>query len=228
MRIRGIDARGLEGKDAYHRFTLNARPEPPVLLAPAHETTVREPTPTFRWAEPIQATGYYFQLATSERFAAPLLDISRHSGTQFTTDPVLQPDVYYWRVATWDEAEELGPFSDIQHFELKPAPSAPELQATEVGMDTLVFRWRAGQPGQAYQFQLAQDLRFQDIIVDRHTTEPQLTLSRPESGLYFLRIRTIDDDGFVGPYGTAQRVQVPPASYWPYGLFAVIALLLAL
>jgi hypothetical protein len=64
--------------------------------------------------------------------------------------------------------------------------------------------------------------------LDKRTTEPQLTLPRPPSGPYYLRIRTIDSDGFPGPYGTAQRIQIPPASYWPYALFSLMVLILAL
>ncbi|HRD67984.1 MAG TPA: FecR domain-containing protein [Candidatus Competibacter sp.] len=34
LRVRGIDAKGLEGRDAYHPFRLHARPEPPFLIRP--------------------------------------------------------------------------------------------------------------------------------------------------------------------------------------------------
>ena len=41
LRVRAVDARGFEGRDATHAFTLKARPEPPLISAPAARGKVR-------------------------------------------------------------------------------------------------------------------------------------------------------------------------------------------
>jgi len=92
----------------------------------------------------------------------------------------------------------------------------------------MTFRWSEGLPGQQYQFQLARDSNFEAIVISTQVSEPQLTIPRPESGFHYLRMRTIDADGFVGPYGSVQRIDVPPASYWPYGMVIFLALVLVL
>ena len=92
----------------------------------------------------------------------------------------------------------------------------------------MTFRWGVGLPGQQYEFQMARDADFEQIIVSRQVSEPQLTVPRPESGFYYLRMRLIDTDGFIGPYGATQRINVPPASYWPVGLVVFLALVLVL
>ena len=223
VRIRGIDAKGLEGHDAYHRFRLHARPAPPFLIKPADQSAVLEQALVFEWAEPQNATAYHFQLAGDERFTALLLDLPKYAGSSLTPDRTLEPGRYFWRVATQDAAGRVGPFSDPQLFRLQ---ATPKLQAPEVTANAMTFRWSAGLPGQQYQFQLAKDLQFETVIVDRRVSEQQLTISRPESGFLYLRMRTIDADGYVGPYSPTQRIDVPPENYWPFAI--ILGLILAL
>ena len=44
--------------------------------------------------------------------------------------------------------------------------------------------------------------------------EPQLLLRDPPSGTYYLRVKTIDADGFAGPFGQAQQIDVPSSPWW--------------
>lgn len=225
LRVRGIDAKGLEGLDAYHAFRLHARPEPPFLMQPTHQGMVLEKSLSFKWSEPENAVSYHFQLAQDERFAAPLLDIPEYARSELKPDRPLEPRNYYWRVGVRDSSGRQGPFSDPQAFKLQPTP---ELQPPEVSADAMTFRWSAGLPGDRYEFQLARDASFEDIAVSREVAEPQLSVSRPSSGFYYLRIRTIDASGATGPYGPTQRIDVPPASYWPIGLVVFLTLVLVL
>lgn len=223
LRIRGIDAKGLEGRDAVHCFRLHARPEPPFLIKPADQSAVLEHALVFEWAEPQNAAAYHFQLAEDERFTTLVFDLPKYAKPNLTPDRTLKPGRYFWRVATQDTAGRVGPFSDPQLFRLQ---ATPKLQAPEVTADAMTFRWSAGLPGQQYQFQLAKDFQFEMVIVDQRVSEPQLTISRPESGFLYLRMRTIDADGYVGPYSPAQRIDVPPANYWPFAI--ILGLILAL
>jgi len=225
LRLRAIDGQGLEGRDAYHRFRLHARPEPPLLVYPAHQSALLAPALRFEWSEPAKAVSYHFQLADDESFAAPLLDIANQPGSRLTPERTLEPRRYYWRVSVRDETGREGPFSDPQLVRVQPVLA---LEPPEVAAETMTFRWGAGLPGQQYEFQMARDADFEQIIVSRQVSEPQLTVPRPESGFYYLRMRLIDTDGFIGPYGATQRINVPPASYWPVGLVVFLALVLVL
>lgn len=229
LRVRGIDAQGLEGNDAYLAFELDAFPEPPVLLKPEPDEVVRVQQPSFAWSQPTVAKQYHFQVAENESFEAPFIDFPDYSEGGFTTETDLDPGTYYWRIATVDKTDEKGPFSDPQSFTVKPPPPSPALEEPAIDESTLTLRWRQGPPGQNYEFQLAKDIRFQHIVMDKRLAEPQIAISRPESGLYYLRIRTIDDDGYVGPYGSPQRISVPPDSYWPPAIiFTLLGLILLL
>ena len=44
VRVRGVDATGLEGRDAEWPLTLDARPEPPVLVSPAPGANPKMPS----------------------------------------------------------------------------------------------------------------------------------------------------------------------------------------
>ena len=90
LRVRGIDARGLEGRDAIHRFRLHARPEPPFLIRPPHQGAALEKSLVFEWSKPERAAAYHFQLAEDESFATPLLDVVDYRKTRLTPDRPLE------------------------------------------------------------------------------------------------------------------------------------------
>jgi hypothetical protein len=215
MRVRAIDDQGLEGLNASADIVVDARPEPPLLMEPIKEGKVREEIPAFRWAMPVNAVSFRFQLAKSNDFTAPLVDLDAQTSTSLRLEQPIVPGDYSWRVATTDASGKTGPFSDPQSFELKPAPASPELEPPERAEDSMVFRWRAGQPDQTYQVQFARDPAFEDILSDEQVGEPQVIIERPEPGQYFLRVRTIDDDGYKGPFSTAQSVYISPEEWWP-------------
>jgi hypothetical protein len=224
LRLRGIDSKGLEGIDASRRFSLNARPEPPFLVEPKPNTILYDNSPTFQWSEPEKATGYHFQLADSASFAVPLIDRRDYAKVSLTPDQALKTGSYYWRVATRSASGEEGPFSDPQMFKLQPSPT---VEAPTLEEDSMVLRWN-GVPGQRYQFQLAKDRGFTEVIVDRTVSGPEVKIPLPEPGFHYLRISMVDADGFQGPYGPTQRITVPPRNYWPFGVFAILVVVLLL
>jgi hypothetical protein len=215
MRVRAIDDQGLEGFDATAEIVVDARPEPPLLMEPIKEGKVREEIPAFRWSMPVNAVSFRFQLTKNDDFTAPLVNLDAQTSTSLRLDQPIAPGDYSWRVATTEASGKTGPFSDPQSFELKPAPASPELEPPKRDEDSMVFRWRAGEPDQTYQVQFARDPAFEDILFDEQVGEPQVIIGRPEPGQYFLRVRTLDDDGYEGPFSTTQSVYVSPEEWWP-------------
>lgn len=223
LRIRGIDARGLEGNDAEHRFRLHARPEPPLLVRPPHQSGVVDKPLLFEWSEPQGAASYLFQLANDECFLTPLLKQDDHRQSRLTVEQSLAPGQYFWRVAVRDSTGREGPFSDPQAFRLQ---AAAQMQPPELAADRLTFRWGTVVPGLQYDFQLARDTDFADLELETRVSEAQVSLPRPDSGIYYLRVRTIEADGYVGPYGPVQRIELPARNYWPTALVVLLALVL--
>jgi hypothetical protein len=62
---------------------------------------------------------------------------------------------------------------------------------------------------------MAGDDQFSKPLIDQRVDEAKLKIKRPDGGKYHVRIKTIDSDGYEGPWGDVQRIDVPSKrSYW--------------
>ncbi len=222
MRIRGIDQQGLEGVDAQMQFRINARPEPPFLIEPKSGVGILESSPNFIWAKGRSIRGYHFQLAKNKDFSPLLFDIKEYENISLLLNKPLPIGKYYWRVAAIDEDGD-GPFSDPQL--LRRILPAPEMEAPEMTENTVVVRFRQGLTGQKYHIQVARDEKFKDLMADEQLEKPEFTMPKPESGDYYVRIQTLDPDGFVGPFSSPQLIEVPGIDwYWVLVMLPLFAL----
>lgn len=223
VRVRGIDPRGLEGRDADAPFRLKARPEPPFALAPIGGAKLRADSAELSWSSHPDASHYQIQLADATGFGQPIVDIERVDGTTIMPARKLPPGEYRWRARSVRADGDRGPWGDAQRFVLKPPPADPE--TPEIGDDEVSFAW-SGEPGQTFLLQLARDAAFTDLVIEQRLNRPSTTVVRPAGGGYFMRVRATDDDGFVGPFTRPQRIEVPPRPWpwWPL-LFLLPALI---
>ncbi len=222
LRVRGSDPQGIEGKDGVHSFTLHARPEPPFTIEPqvGGGTDV---IPQFRWTAHPDATHYELEVAADATFAAPLIVEHALRETNYRAADAFAPGHYFWRIASISAHAGRGPMSDPMPFRVPhPGPTAdpPRLSRT-----ALSIQWSGDAPDQRFQFQLASDDTFANLLVDQRVDQPRIELKRPRGGHYFMRIRTIEADGFSGPFSTAQKIDIPPP---PYGLLVLIPLIFLL
>lgn len=208
LRVRGIDAQGLEGRDATTRFTVEILPEPPFVLAPVAGSSVREAQPEFRWAEVADVASYRFELADNAAFEKPMVSAQEKS-TSLRVPQDLPAGDYYWRIASDATDGRQGLFSDPVAFALRPLPEAGEIQNETSDSRSVTFRWRAGEAGQRYRFQLSRSPDFHDPRVDKVVDQPQITLPKLRAGTWYLRAQAIGSDGHEGPFPPAQRVEVP-------------------
>ena len=220
IRLRAVAANGLEGRDARSTLTLKARPEPPLPRAPAARAVVRGDRVEFAWAASSEARRYRLQLAlmtpgsdpAAAAFDTPgqdLKDLKDLDALTATVQP-LPPGHYAWRLASLRADGDQGPFGDPQAFELRPLPPpvAPPAPPT-VGDQSIRVFWQ-GLPGQQFDFQLARDAAFTQVIDERRTDRTEIELPLPGSGRFHVRLRGRDADGFVGPWSASQHVDVVP------------------
>ena len=205
LRVRGIDALGLEGRDSDLAFRLKARPEPPLPAAPAPGARSFGGRVEFAWAANADAGSYRLQLATEPSFAAPLRELEDLRAPAAVLEG-LPPGQYHWRLRSVRPDGDLGPWGDPGHFELRPQPPLPPRPA--VGERSVRFDWQ-GLPGQVFDFQVASDERFATLVFERRQAQTAIEIERPSSGRFWVRLRAIDPDGFVGPFGGAQYFDVP-------------------
>ena len=213
LRVRGVDANGLQGFNADHPFRLKARPEPPLLQTPAPCALIGGDRVVLTWTANPEARSYRLQLSRSSDFSVPLLDLKgQTAGTLPLGD--LAPGVYYGRLASERSSTDQGPFGAAFQFELRALPPPPPLPkapgAAQVGVDddNLRLAWE-GAPGQIFEVQMDRELAFATVLVQRTVTTPSLALGLPGTGRFYVRVRARDADGFVGPYGSEQQIDIP-------------------
>ena len=122
LRVRAIDANGLEGLNTDHKFTLVVPIEPPLLMTPSPNATIRKQPLDFRWETTKNATTFHFQLSTSSDFSTQLIDIPNLQDTYLNIEQRLDPGEYYWRVASSTTFGKQSAFSPAQQFSLQPKP----------------------------------------------------------------------------------------------------------
>ena len=205
LRVRGVDVRGLEGRDADFRFRLKARPEPPLPSQPQPRAVLFGDTIEFAWAANDAARSYRLQVALNERFE-PLLGEPRETQALGLSLQGLVPGTYFWRLASIRADGDAGPFGAVQRFEIKREPPPPK--APTVGDQSISFSWDA-LPGQTFGFQLSRDLGFNPPLLERQLSQPGVELPLPGSGRFYVRVRVQEADGFVWPYSAPQRFEVP-------------------
>ena len=219
LRVRAIDALGLEGLATDRAFTLKARPEPPFSRAPSADAVIYGDQLDLAWTRPVNALNFRIQVAESPDFAKPLLDRADLADTELRL--TLRPGRYHYRLASITKDADLGPFGDPQALTMRPIPPSPALSPPEIGDKDLTFRWPAAVGAARYKTQWASDPEFKQVLTESSTDQPTLTLPRPGTGSYYLRVQSVDADGYAGPFGTPQQIDIPRSRWlWllPLGL----------
>jgi hypothetical protein len=204
LRIRAIDARSLEGRDASLAFRLKARPEPPLPSAPAPRGVTRGTKVELAWAANSEAASYRLQVASDERFTRLVREVAALATTTFDLDNIAPGD-YFWRLASVRAGNDQGPWGSVRAFVVRPPPATPA--PPTISDNSLKFNWD-GEPGQTFEFQLANDMQFARLVFERRLDKPEIELPRPVGGVYFMRLRARDADGFQGPFTAPQRFEI--------------------
>jgi hypothetical protein len=220
--VRSVGANGIEGLDQPGTFTLKARPEPPYVAFPADGARLLAGPVVFSWARPTQAGHYHLQLSASPDFAQPLLDRNDLVGTEARVE--LPLGKWHWRLASVRADGDQGPWSDTLAVTGLALPPPPEGEPPQLTSEGVLLRWRE-RAAARYQVQVAADPGFTRILFDEHVSAPQWLLPKPGAGTYHVRVRVTDADGFVGPYGDLQQVEVPHSKWWWLLLVPLLAVI---
>ena len=222
LRVRAVDKHGIEGGDAVLPFRLKVRHEPPFTSVPANKDKFAATQVEFKWSNATEADNYRLQLASDAAFIKIVSDDRGIRGDSHKPAATLKPSEYFWRVASIGADGDVGRLGDAQSFTLKAMPAAPNPPKEDGGRVT--FTW-GGEAGHQFDFQLARDAKFTALVSGKHLDNPEITIDKPsEAGIYFMRFRAIDPDGFVGPYSSTQTIEVKSTKW--YALFLLLPFLL--
>lgn len=223
LRVRRIQADGVEGLNSSQRFTLAAQPEPPAPRAPRAGGQVGVGRVSFRWAENLQAQHYHLQVARDEAFTDLVVDLPQVTGdaAELTLD---QPGHLFWRVASVRPPEgnrrQRGPWTDVQALTVRAAPPAATSGLSPDG-SRLELRW-SGRPEDRHQVELSTDPQFGGSATMRaELTAPSWSVDKPaQPGTYYFRYRSVEADGFVTPYSSTLKLEIErdTRSLWLLGV----------
>lgn len=214
LKVRAVDAAGLEGLDATAAFELAVRPPPPALAAPPPGLVLADTRMALRWQPVDRVSSYRLQVAAGGDFeAAPAAQTV--TGTQATL--ALPPGRYAWRVAGVlgeGDSARAGTYGEPRWFDLRAEPDPATWEEPQFSPGSLLLRWRPTAAGQGVQLQLASDPAFERLLVDQRTWGAQLQLPRPPAGTYHLRLRSLVGDAPAGGFGALRTIEVPEPAWW--------------
>ncbi|MCP5153083.1 MAG: FecR domain-containing protein [Ectothiorhodospiraceae bacterium] len=227
LSVRAIDAESLEGLDARLPIVVDALPLPPPPLRPPHEAAMPATNvPELWWSVPQDAAAFRLQIADNPAFSPPLLVDTELDGDRFTPPGELPPGTYYWRLSTRTASGDVGPFGDTRAFRLQLVPPGVEAAPPAVGEETVEFSWSEALGAVRYEFDLARDEGFTDIVEHLEVDSPRVQLPTPSAGVYYFRARGVSAENVPGTYGPPSRLEVP--SNFPWWLLPIGGLLLIL
>lgn len=207
LRARRVDASGLAGADTATRFTLKARPEPPAGITPRPRAKAVVGVVPFQWAENTEAARYHLEVARDAAFQDKVHDAPALTGQRGEVT-LATPGVYHWRLASVRTDGDQGPWGDPQSFELRPLPTPPSGGLSDDGL-SLQLAW-AGRPEDRQQVELSHDPQFTSVVRSAELKESRWVLPVPDAaGSYYFRYRSVEPDGFVTPWSSTLKLDMP-------------------
>lgn len=226
LRLRAIDADGLEGLNADHAFRIQALALPPLPLHPEDGAVMPARALVLEWTVPPGAAAFHLQIARSMDFTELLIDDPAVQDWRYRPAGELVPGRYFWRLASVAREGTTGPFGDARQFRIRPAPEAPLLETVVGNGNKLQISWPRVTNASAYRLQLAHDESFTGLIVDERVSVTRYRIDGLSPGTYYLRARAIGDNGLAGAFGAASRIEMPG---WPLARIALaIAVFIAI
>lgn len=212
LRVRGIDAAGLEGADASTVVTIKARPFAPMLTTPANGATQSSGRVEMAWNSAPEAKSYRAQVATDENFSKPVVDVVGDK-TSLALASALVSGRYFWRVATTDAKGESGPWGKAFTFTVRAErPTLREKRG--VGSVDL----NLPDPTRSYQVQISRDERFANLVTDEAAKAGIVKFDSLPVNTYFVRVREAAGAGATIPkdegWSDTYLLEVYPAGWW--------------
>lgn len=196
LRVHGVDALKLDGKNAELAFKVQAWPSPPLAAVPAEGMVLAADRVKIRWARSAEAEYLHFQVATDDAFQQLVIDIQKLTGRSNGLTIPLPPGSYFWRIAAGNTADGHGPFGPIQTFAVDSARGYVDERAR-------LLHWNRSSPGERYNVQIARQDDFAKPLLDTELGEARVAIPEGEGPLY-VRIMRSAPDGFGGEYEAAQ------------------------
>ncbi len=216
-KVAAIDTAGNQSDFSLPKyFTIDtSAPGTPVINAITTPTKIT--TPTFSWSAVNGASKYEIQISPNANFTSFTVNNAAITTTSFTTT-ALTDNIYYWRVAAIDTANNRGGFSEPQQFVIDTvAPPAPTLTqySPSPGNDlTPTLVW-SNPGGGAVKYDILIKQGATTLINETGLTQLTYTptVALPVGAISW-QVRAVDAAGNVGSYAAASTLELSNAAAW--------------
>lgn len=175
----------------------------PLLLAPAHETTVISARPIFSWKSVGGAAKYELWYDTDSLFTtASKMTVTTAS---FTPPAALLTATYFWRVRALDSAGNSSPWSDTRTVYVAP-PSGTALLLNRFTTRTPTLAWSKGAWAVQYEIQIDNQSTFTSLDYSLITIDTSVTVPTLPDGVWYWRVRGQDSEGTWKLWNTSSFV----------------------
>jgi len=211
LRVRAIDADGIEGLEARRTVRVAAPPGAAELVLPEARHLAGPGPVRFAWKNAASATRSRLEFARDREFTR-IVGSQETEGAELLVDPPFGDDRrLYWRVVALGRETAAEPTSARLVRRAPPVASLPPAVVVAPGG---AVSW-AGIPGvSAYRVQVMPE-RAQDAapVFEGEVSDPSLAERALIPGRYRVRVQGIDADGARGPWGDFVPLviqEVPP------------------
>jgi hypothetical protein len=226
LRVRAVEADGLEGLSADHAFVIDARPVPPSPLKPVANAKIHGPQQSLWWSQPESAASYHLQVARDEEFTNRVLDMTGLTETKLELAPALEPGNYWWRLAMVNQSGDKGPFGDPRALRVLSVPAAIGAGSSTVGDDGVLISWGKAADAASYEFQIARDAQFSELVLEEMLKNTEYKFAQSDSGVFYFRARGVSDEDVRGPWSPVNQFEIEPPPWSPGMILLLLPLLL--
>jgi hypothetical protein len=222
--LSAIDRQGFESPPAGPaHLKIRTTPGAPIISSPNNGQKFFEKTVKIRWLKSDDADHYELQLARDPAFS-DLVD-SRSLKQSLYITPELAPGRYFFRVQLIAKDGFKTLYSTLLDWQIMEQPKLGSLSpSTNGGDNNITLRWPPMANMKSYGIQIATDRNFTDIIAEQEgLTEPSYTINfLIVAGTYYVRIRSVTDDGLISPWTAPQEMVVESDSSWLPHILSVL------
>ncbi|NVJ66517.1 MAG: FecR domain-containing protein [Gammaproteobacteria bacterium] len=227
VRMRKVAANGLEGLNTTHKFTLNGGPLAATGLTVKDENLVGDII-EFHWSSIGNTETYHLELAKDSEFKEKIMEEATSAQT-FELSKTMAPGQYYWRVRGENEYGK-GNYSKVETLQLvlPDPPTVAPIEDVVLGQTANIV-WSSVANASSYQWQMARDKGFTDLVKTSANTDHQIQLNDLETGDYYFRVAA------VGPHNSERYSQTTSFQVYektngknPFMLSSLLLILLAL
>lgn len=164
--------------------------------------------PYIQWVMPEQdgATGFFGELARDEEFSDHLVSVRTKKRKVVLTD---LPNGRYWlRLRAVDSHGLQGREAKVS-FSVNVPPRKFAMTKVYVTGNGVQLRWVGRKEGGGYQVQIADNLQFNNPLLDVKTSENLVEIARPKPGQYFMRVRQVFSGGVTDTWDVPMMFEAP-------------------